>query len=185
MKYCSECGSAKIVHKIPEGDNLPRYVCENCHMIHYQNPKIVAGCLPEWEDKLLLCRRAIEPRYGLWTLPAGFMENQESIEQAALRETREEAQARVKLAQLYAVYSVPHINQVHMLFRGQLTDLNFAAGTESLDVRLFSYNEIPWQELAFAVIVRTLKHYFADRAKGHFELHVEDVIRPLDKQVDE
>jgi len=178
MKYCSKCGSAKIVHKIPEGDHLPRYICADCNEIHYQNPKIVAGCIPEWDDQILLCRRAIEPRYGLWTLPAGFMENNETTEQAAMRETWEEAQARVKLSQLYALFSIPHISQVYMLFRGQLTDLNFAAGIESLDVRLFSYHEIPWQELAFPVVIRTLEYYFEDHAKGQFELHVGDIMRP-------
>ncbi len=178
MKYCSECGSEKMLHKIPEDDHLPRYVCENCGVIYYQNPKIIAGCIPEWEDRILLCRRAIEPRYGLWTLPAGFMENHETIEQAALRETWEEANARVKLTELYSIFSIPHISQVYMLFRGQLTDLEFAAGSESLEVRLFSYAEIPWQALAFPVVIRTLQDYFADQAKGQFGLHLGNIIKP-------
>jgi len=175
MNYCSYCGSAQLVHKIPEGDNLPRFVCEACHNIHYQNPKIVVGCLPEWEDKILLCKRAIEPRYGLWTLPAGFMENNETLEQGAARETWEEAQARLEQLSLYTVFSLPHISQVYMIFRAQLRDLTFAPGIESLDVRFFSQDEIPWDDLAFPVIQKTLTHYFQDRATGEFPVHLGDI----------
>ncbi len=178
MKYCSLCGSENIVQKIPPGDHLNRDVCENCGEIHYQNPKIVAGCIPEWDDQVLLCRRAIEPRHGLWTLPAGFMENHETTEQAAMRETWEEAQARIQNPQLYAVFSIPHISQVYMLFRGQLADLDFAPGIESLDVQLFKEADIPWQELAFPVVIRTLQHYFEDRRQGHFPLLVSDILKP-------
>jgi ADP-ribose pyrophosphatase YjhB (NUDIX family) len=176
MNYCSHCGSARLVLKVPAGDCLPRYVCEDCHTIYYQNPKIVTGCIPEWEDKILLCKRAIEPRYGLWTLPAGFMENKETLEQAAKRETWEEAQANVNQLSLYAVFSLSHISQVYILFRANLCDLTFAPGHESLEVQLFTQDEIPWENLAFPVIHRTLTYYFKDRAKGEFSLHLEPVV---------
>lgn len=161
MKFCSSCG-ATVNERIPEGDNRKRFVCAQCHTIHYQNPKIVAGCIPEWEGRILLCKRAIEPRYGLWTLPAGFMENGESTEQAALRETREEAGASIELGGLYGLFSIPHISQVYMLFRGTLVDGAFCAGTESLECQLFNEDEIPWDELAFEVIRETLLRYFRD-----------------------
>ena len=132
MIFCSNCG-ARLIRKIPPGDDRLRYVCESCATIHYQNPKIVAGCIPEWEGRLLLCRRAIEPRHGLWTLPAGFMENGETTEQAAARETWEEARARVGSMQLYGVFSIPHISQVYMMFRGVLLAEEFGPGPESLE----------------------------------------------------
>lgn len=178
MNYCSHCGSAKLVQKIPSGDNLPRFVCEECYTIHYQNPKIVTGCLPTWEDKILLCKRAIEPRYGLWTLPAGFMENKETVEQAAARETWEEARAHLEPLSLYAVFSLPYISQVYIMFRAQLRELTFAPGIESLEVRLFSQDEIPWEQLAFLVIRQTLKDYFKDRGTGQFPVHVGEIIPP-------
>lgn len=174
MKYCSQCG-ATVSFKIPEADNLPRFICDNCQTIHYQNPKVVTGCLPVWEDKILLCRRAIEPRYGLWTLPAGFMENNETLTQAAMRETWEEACAKVADLQLYTVISLPYISQIYMMFLAKLTDLEFAAGTESLEVKLFQPSEIPWDELAFPVIRRTLTHYCEDLATHHFPLHLSDI----------
>jgi len=179
MNYCSHCGSDQLVQKIPSGDNLPRFVCEKCDTIHYQNPKIVTGCLPTWEDKILLCKRAIEPRYGLWTLPAGFMENNETVEQAAARETWEEARAHLEPLSLYAVFSLPYISQVYIMFRAQLRELTFAPGTESLEVRLFSQDEIPWEQLAFLVIRQTLKDYFQDRMTGQFPVHVSEIIPPL------
>lgn len=170
MKYCSECGS-KVEQKIPEGDNMPRFVCTDCETIHYQNPKLVVGCLPIWEDKVLLCKRAIEPCYGLWTLPAGFMENAETLEEAALRESREEANANLEIDKLYTVVSLPHINQVYVLFKSELRDLDFYAGTESLDVQLFSEEDIPWEELAFKTIEFTLKRFFEDRKTGQYRMH--------------
>jgi len=172
INYCSSCGSNKLVQKIPEGDTQIRIVCENCKLIHYQNPKIIAGCLPIWEDKILLCKRAIEPRYGLWTLPAGFMENQETLEQAATRETWEEANAKVEQLHLYVVMSLPRISQVYMMFLAQLSDLNYVAGTESLEVQLFNQDEIPWKKLAFPVIYQTLSYYFEDRMSGVFSVHI-------------
>ncbi len=175
MKFCSTCG-ASVALLIPEGDSVPRHVCIACHTIHYQNPKIVVGCLPVWEDKILLCRRAIEPRYGLWTLPAGFMENGETTTQGAMRETLEEANARVELKGLYTLINLPHISQVYMMFRGKLLDLDFSPGIESLEVALFAEEEIPWNELAFTTIRDTLKHFFLDRKAGYFQFHEGDII---------
>ncbi len=171
MRYCSNCG-ARVALRVPEGDSLPRHVCLACGVIHYQNPKIVVGCIPEWEDSILLCRRAIEPRHGLWTVPSGFMENAETLGQGAERETLEEANARVRMGNLYAIYDLPHINQVHVLFRAQLLDLDFKPGIESLDVRLFSEEEIPWETLAFRVIREPLKRYFEERRQGRLGFHM-------------
>lgn len=177
MKYCSNC-SATVELLIPEGDSLPRYVCTTCNIIHYQNPKMVVGCIPEWEDKILLCRRAIEPRLGWWTLPAGFMENNETLEQAAARETLEEANARVEIGDLYAVYSLPYISQVYVLFRARLLDLDFKPGIESLEVKLLAENEIPWEEMAFRVIHDPLKQYFKERKLGKLGFHRGVIDRP-------
>ncbi len=176
MKYCSECG-APVELLVPEGDDRPRHVCGSCLTVHYQNPKIVVGCIPEWEDKILLCRRAIEPRYGLWTLPAGFMENGETSRQGAARETREEASARVDVGELYTLFNLPHIDQVYLIFRSRLLDLDFGPGAESLDVGLFAQGEIPWDEIAFPVIKETLRLFFRDRANGGFELRSGDIVR--------
>ncbi len=177
MKFCSNCANTVEV-RIPEGDTLPRYVCSTCHIIHYQNPKVVVGCIPEWEDKILLCRRAIEPRLGWWTLPAGFMENNETLEQAAARETLEEANARVKIGDLYAVYSLPHISQVYILFRAQLLDLDFKPGIESLEVELRAEQDIPWEDMAFRVIHDPLKRYFKERNEGKLSFHMGIIDRP-------
>jgi ADP-ribose pyrophosphatase YjhB (NUDIX family) len=175
LNYCSNCG-APVALKIPAGDNLPRHVCDACATIHYQNPKMVIGCIPEWDDRILLCKRAIEPRYGKWTLPAGFMENGETVGQAALRETLEEANARVELHAMYTVLSVPHVNQVHIFYRGRLLDLDFGPGTESLEVRLFAESEVPWPELAFRTVSTTLQHYFGDRKAGGFGFHAGEIL---------
>ena len=171
MKFCSNCG-ALVERRIPEGDALPRFVCDACHTIHYQNPRMIVGCIPEWEDKILLCRRAIEPRHGLWTVPAGFMENGETTYQGAARETLEEANARVEVGQLYALYNIPHINQVYILFRARLLDLDFSAGAETLETMLFAESAIPWQALAFATVRNTLTHYYSDRRAGAFKFHM-------------
>lgn len=172
MKFCSECGKP-VDQRIPEGDNRLRYVCGHCQTIHYQNPNIVAGCLPVWQGKVLLCRRAIEPRMGYWTLPAGFMENGETLHQAASRETDEEACARVHDLQLYTLFDLPHISQVHVFFRAELSDPDFAAGPESLEVQLFEESAIPWSELAFPTVGHTLKYFFADRVQQHFPVRNE------------
>lgn len=157
---------------------MPRHVCNACGSIHYRNPRLVVGSLPEWEDKILLCRRAIEPRHGMWTLPAGFMENGETVAQAALRETREEANANIALGDMFTLISVPHINQVHVVYRATLIDLDFSAGDETLDVRLFTEEEIPWDEIAFRTIALTLRHYFDDRRSGIFRFHPGDLPLP-------
>lgn len=176
MKFCNNCG-AVVALRIPPGDTHARHVCDACGTIHYQNPKIVAGCLPVWEDKVLLCRRAIEPRYGLWTLPAGFMEKGETTLEAAMRETLEEARAKVEIDGLCTLFNLPHIDQVYLLYRGRLLDLDYAPGEETLEARLFSEAEIPWQEIAFRVIQETLKLYFADRQSGHYRTHTGDIVR--------
>lgn len=170
MNYCSHCGN-QVVVRIPPGDERPRHVCDSCGCIHYQNPKIVAGALPLWNDQILMCKRAIEPRYGLWTLPAGFMENQESVPEAACRESREEAMAELQNLELYTVISLPHINQVYMLYRAEVLDGVFSPGVESLDTRLFDIEDIPWDKLAFPTIHHTLKHYIEDLKEGAFPVH--------------
>ncbi|HHB13302.1 MAG TPA: NUDIX domain-containing protein [Chromatiales bacterium] len=176
MKYCTAC-AAPLERRVPEGDDRVRHVCPACGTIHYQNPKIVTGTIPIHEDRVLLCRRAIEPRRGLWTAPAGFMENAETVQEGALRETREEANARVRIDALHAVYNLPHISQVYLLFRATLLDLDFSPGRESLEVRLFDEREIPWDALAFPVVIEALKAYFEDLRRGHFRLHMGDIER--------
>ncbi len=171
MKFCSLCGSS-VTQKIPAGDNLPRHVCDRCEHIHYHNPKIVAGCIPEWGHQILLCRRAIEPRLGLWTFPAGFMEIGESTEAAAMRETREEAEADVTITSLHAVLSLPHIGQVYLVFRGRMISDRYKAGSESLEVRLFDLSDIPWDEIAFPVVKEALTRYVDDVRRGQPSLHV-------------
>ncbi len=182
MKYCSHCG-AGVELCIPEGDTLPRFVCKQCHTIHYLNPKVVTGCIPVWEDKVLLCRRAIEPRYGLWTLPAGFMENGETSMAGAAREALEEAHAVVDDMVLYGLFNLPHIDQIYMMFRGNLRHGHAAPGMESLEVNLFYEQEIPWQELAFPVVAESLRLFFSDRRKGSYAVHYADVMRGADNEV--
>ena len=174
MKFCSNCG-APVAQRVPPGDSLPRAVCDACGNIHYQNPKLVVGTLPEWQGRLLLCRRAIEPRYGYWTLPAGFMENGETVADAAARETLEEAGARVELAGPFSMISVQYVNQVHLFYRARLVDLEFRPGVESLEVALFEEAGLPWKDIAFRTVGLTLRHWFADRARGAFEFHAEDI----------
>jgi ADP-ribose pyrophosphatase YjhB (NUDIX family) len=180
MNYCSECG-AEIIQARPEDDNRLRHVCSACNIIYYQNPKIVAGCIPEHKGKILLCKRAIEPRSGYWTLPAGYMELDETSMEGALRETLEEANARVEILGLYAVFNLPHVNQVYMMYRSRLLDLDYSPGTESLDVALYSENEIPWNDLAFTTIRQTLRYFYADREVGQFRLHTGDIIKQGEK----
>lgn len=179
VKFCSNCG-APVTVRVPPGDTLPRPVCDACHTIHYQNPRMVVGCIPEWEDRILLCRRGIEPRHGFWTVPAGYMENGETTFQGAIRETLEEAHARVEIGPLYALYNIPHINQVYLLFRARLLDTDVRAGTETLDVRLMTESEIPWDEIAFASVRHTLMQYYRDRRAGHFPFHM-GTIEPVGK----
>ncbi len=176
MKFCSSCGN-QVVFRIPAGDNRERFLCEHCETIHYLNPRVVTGCLPVWEDKVLLCRRAIDPRSGYWTLPAGFLENGESVEEGALRETREEACAEIVEPSLYTMFSLPHISQIYLFYRGELAAPQFAAGEESLEVALFAESEIPWDELAFPVITQTLQHYFSDRLSGDYPVRSSEIRR--------
>ncbi len=175
MKFCSNC-AAPLARRVPPGDTLARWVCDQCGEIHYQNPKLVVGAVPEFEGRLLLCRRAIEPRYGYWTLPAGFMENDETAGQAALRETLEEAGARIELGAPFSMISVPYVNQVHLFYLARLVDLEFKPGEESLEVALYEEAQIPWKEIAFRTVAATLRHWFADRSKGAFAFHAEDII---------
>jgi ADP-ribose pyrophosphatase YjhB (NUDIX family) len=178
MKFCCHCG-APVSRKVPPGDSLLRFVCDACQEIHYQNPKIVVGCIPEWDGQILLCRRAIEPRSGLWTFPAGFMEQGETIEQAVVRETVEEAEADVELTGLYGLFSLPHVSQVYIVYRGSLRKLQFRAGAESLEVQLFSLKTIPWESIAFPVIRESLERYVEDRRRGVFPVHVDVVTRSM------
>ncbi len=174
MKFCSACGE-KVTRLIPEGDNRLRHVCPACDTIHYQNPKVVTGCIPEWQGRVLLCKRAIEPRYGLWTLPAGFMENAESNREGAARETLEEANARVVNMTLFSVFSIAHIDQIYTMYRGELVDGKASAGTESLEVALMDEADIPWRDLAFRVIEENLRLYFRDRESGDFRTHYGEI----------
>ena len=171
MNFCPHCGSDRLEVLVPEGDNRPREVCKICNTIHYSNPKIVAGCLPVWEDKVLLCRRAIEPCYGLWNIPSGYLENGESVEDGAKREVWEEAKAEVELGYLITLYSLPKINQIYLQFIGDLVDGKFAVGEESLECELFDQDKIPWKEMAFTSSTYTLNRYFEDRSSGKKLLH--------------
>lgn len=185
MKFCHHCAGS-LTHHIPPGDDKLRFCCLSCDTVFYQNPNNVVGTLPTWGDQVLLCRRAIEPRKGLWTLPAGFMENGESTWQGALRETMEEAGAEINLdsASLYTVFNLPNINQVYLFFRGELINRQFSAGTESLEVRLFREDEIPWQDIAFAVVKSTLRQYFRDRENQKFPVRMFDVRYSADRKPD-
>lgn len=176
MKYCTECGR-QVTLKTPVADNRPRYICESCETVHYQNPKIVAGCLVEHDNRILLCRRAIQPRYGFWTLPAGFMELGETTTEAALRETLEEAQASVDIDGLFAVFNLPHVDQVYMMFRSRLVGEQFGAGEETLEAGFFDESEIPWDELAFSTIYHSLQLYYQDRSRGRYRVHTGDIIK--------
>jgi ADP-ribose pyrophosphatase YjhB (NUDIX family) len=159
MNFCSSCGkSVRLI--VPSGDHKARYVCETCGSVHYQNPRMIVGCLARSGDKVLLCKRANEPRSGLWTLPAGFLENDETVEAGAMRETREEANAEVTIARLLAVYSVPSVAQVYLFFLADLKNLDFHPGMETEKTMLFSEAEIPWDEIAFPSVRFTLEHYF-------------------------
>lgn len=177
LYYCSECGSDRIAWRVPADDDRERHVCEACGEIHYQNPRNVAGCIVEDAGRILLCRRAIEPRQGYWTIPAGFMENHETLREAAVRETLEEARARVEAPTLYALFNLPHISQVYAVFHGRLGPGGAQAGPESQSVAWVAPEEIPWDELAFPVIHESLRLYLADRAAGQFATHMADIVR--------
>ncbi|PLW82593.1 NUDIX hydrolase [Kineobactrum sediminis] len=171
MKFCTSCGST-VGLQVPEGDDRQRFVCTVCAEIHYINPRVIVGCLPVHEGRILLCKRAIEPRRGYWTLPAGFMENGETTLQGAARETWEEARARATDMELYRVFDVPHISQVYMFYRCGLAEGAYGVGPESTETELYREDEIPWDEIAFPVVRETLREYFADAASGHFPVRV-------------
>lgn len=179
MKYCSSCGTP-VTLEIPPGDNRERHVCPSCSTIHYLNPKIVAGCILHWGERILLCQRAIEPRYGFWTIPAGFMENDETTLEAAAREAQEEANAVAEELKLYGIYNLRHVNQVYVIYRGQLQHGQASTGAESLAVKLVTADEIPWPELAFTVVEEMLQHYLAERQHGQFQVHSGDINRLAD-----
>lgn len=172
MKYCSACGEG-VSLKIPENEDRLRHICDACGLIHYQNPKIITGVIVTWQTQILLCRRAIEPRYGLWTYPAGFMENAETSAQAAAREAQEEAQVELANQRLFSVVDVPHANQVHVIYCADLATEAYGAGVESLEVRLFNETDLPWGELAFQSVQRNLELFLADRQQGRQQVHHE------------
>ncbi|MFZ4651094.1 MAG: NUDIX hydrolase [Rubrivivax sp.] len=174
IRHCRHCGSA-VSYLVPEGDNRERAVCPSCAHIHYENPLNVVGTVPFWEDQVLLCRRNIEPRHGKWTLPAGFHELGESTAAGALRETDEEAGARIDLLGLFSVLNVVRVGQVHLYYRARLLDTNFAPGPETIEARLFREEEIPWEEIAFRTVSVTLERYFEDRRRGVFGVHSADI----------
>ena len=178
MKFCSNCGSDLVV-TIPPGDHLPRFVCKACGTIHYQNPRIVTGCVAEWQGRILLCKRAIDPRKGFWTLPAGFMENGETTDQAAARETAEEAQAEAVDLVPFALVNVPRLDQVHLMFRARLKDGRHAPGAESLETALVGDQAIPWDSIAFPSVRITLERYLEDRRRGAFGFHIATWEKPL------
>ena len=170
MKFCSQCGH-EVALKIPEGDTLPRHVCGHCGTIHYENPKVVVGCVPEYAGRILICKRAIEPRLGYWTIPAGFMENGETLQEGAARETLEEAEAQVEVGELFAIVDVVRAQQVHMLFRARMLNERYGAGDESLEVRLIETDDIPWDDIAFASVRFGLEAWLEDRRTGRPRLH--------------
>jgi ADP-ribose pyrophosphatase YjhB (NUDIX family) len=176
IKHCKSCGTA-VVYRIPDdGDTKHRAVCPACHTIHYENPLNVVGTVPYWGDQVLLCKRSIEPRRGKWTLPAGFMEMDETVADGAARETQEEAGAQFEMEELFSLLNVARVGQVHMFYRARLLSERFNPGVETLEARLFSEAEIPWHEIAFKTVKETLEHYFADRRAGHFGIHVIDIV---------
>jgi ADP-ribose pyrophosphatase YjhB (NUDIX family) len=174
IKHCRACGAA-AEYRTPVDDNRDRAVCTQCGEIHYENPLNVVGTLPVWGEQVLLCRRNIEPRFGLWTLPAGFMELGETTAEGAVRETIEEAGAHIELQGLFTLLNVVRVGQVHLFYRARMLDTSLAPGPETIEARLFREHEVPWDELAFRTVRLTLEHFFADRARGVFGLHVGDV----------
>ena len=174
IKHCRQCGSA-VAYCIPDDDNRERAVCPACATVHYENPLNVVGTVPVWGDQVLLCKRAIEPRRGLWTLPAGFMELGETLEAGALRETIEEAGAKIELQGLFTLLSVVRVGQVHLFYRARMLDASLDPGPETLEARLFSEHEVPWDEIAFRTVRETLRHFYACRRSGDFVLHCGEI----------
>jgi ADP-ribose pyrophosphatase YjhB (NUDIX family) len=180
FKHCPDCG-APVEYRVPADDNRERATCTVCAMIHYENPINVVGTLPVWGDgpdgQVLLCKRAIEPRYGLWTLPAGFLELGETAAEGAARETDEEAGAQIELGPLYGVMNVVKVGQIHLFYRARLLSPDFDPGPETLEARLFHEHEVPWDEIAFRTVRETLQRFFEDRRLGRpFDLHSADIV---------
>ena len=174
IKHCRVCGTG-VSYRVPADDNRERAVCTACSEIHYENPINVVGPVPVWGEQVLLCRRNIEPRYGFWTLPAGFLEMGESTAAGAERETVEEAGARIELQELFTVLNVVRAGQLHLFYRARMLDTTLAPGPETIEARLFREDEVPWDELAFRTVRLTLEHYFADRRRGTFAVHAGDI----------
>jgi ADP-ribose pyrophosphatase YjhB (NUDIX family) len=175
IKHCKECGTV-VVYRIPDdGDTKPRAVCTACLTIHYENPLNVVGTVPYWGEKILLCKRNIEPRWGKWTLPAGFMELNETVAEGAARETVEESGAQFEMEGLFSLVNVARVGQVHLFYRARLLSDVFDPGHETIEARLFSEDEIPWNEIAFRTVKETLERYFSDRRAGHYSIHAIDV----------
>lgn len=174
IKHCRSCGGA-VRYRTPADDNRDRAVCDRCGFVHYENPLNVVGTLPVWQDRVLLCRRNIEPRRGLWTLPAGFMELGESTADGAIRETVEEAGARIELEGLFSLFNVVRVGQVHLFYKARLLSPELAPGPETIEAAFVSEGEVPWSEIAFRTTRRTLELFFADRRAGTFGFHAEDI----------
>ena len=175
IQHCRACGSA-VVYRLPDdGDTRQRAVCPSCHTIHYENPLNVVGTVPHLGDRVLLCKRNIEPRWGKWTLPAGFMELDETTAEGAARETDEEAGAQIEMQGLFSILNVARVGQVHLFYRAQLLSEQFNPGHETIEARLFTEAEIPWDEIAFKTVRETLERYFDDRRKGHYAVHQVDI----------
>ena len=176
IKHCKNCGTA-VVYRLPDdGDTKNRAVCPACNTVHYENPLNVVGTVPVWGDKVLLCKRNIEPRKGKWTLPAGFMELDETTSEGAARETVEEAGAQFEMQSLFSVLSVPKVGQVHLFYRAKLTSDQFDPGFETQEAKLFTEAEIPWDDIAFRTVKVTLERFFADRSLGVYGLHEVDIV---------
>jgi ADP-ribose pyrophosphatase YjhB (NUDIX family) len=176
IKHCRNCGVA-VVYRIPDdGDTKERAICPSCTTIHYENPLNVVGTVAYWGEKVLLCKRNIEPRFGKWTLPAGFLELGETTAQGAARETVEEAGAKIELEGLFSVISVARVGQVHLFYRARLLSDQFEPGTETIEARLYAENEIPWDEIAFRTVKETLELFFSDRRTGGFKVHDVDIV---------
>ena len=176
IKHCRNCGEA-VVYRIPDdGDTKPRAICPACETIHYENPLNVVGTVPYWGDKVLLCKRNIEPRWGKWTLPAGFLELGETTAQGAARETLEEAGAQIEMEGLFSVINVARVGQVHMFYRARLLSDHFEPGHETIEAQLYAESEIPWEEIAFRTVKETLERYFEDRRRGHYAVHDVEIV---------
>ena len=176
IQHCKQCGT-KVVYRLPDdGDTKERAVCPACNTVHYENPLNVVGTVPYFGDKILLCKRNIEPRWGKWTLPAGFMELDETTAEGAARETVEEAGAEFEMLGLFTLLNVARVGQVHLFYRARLLSDQFNPGTETIEARLFAEDEIPWDEIAFRTVKETLERYFADRRSGAFAIHSVDIV---------